>query len=481
MALAIHPPFRDVVAGAARLHGHLSDGGHRLAWAELGEAVASVERTLVTHDLDPFVPVVLEGPTTVPGALALLALLARGTTVVLVPPPLPSVPAPPLPRFAAHRVRIVPGTAPGLDFAESVAIEALASHRPLPPDSPLRAERIVLRTSGSVDRPKLVTHTQRGLLANAANVVERLRLQASDRVLIPVPLAHMYGLGAGLLPSLAAGASIDLLDGANLLRYLERERSVRPTVAFFTPNLCITLLRPRAAAEGYRHVVVAGDSLGATPFARAEEIFRRVVNLYGSTELGAICAADPDEELDASLRAITVGRPLPGVELRLAEPPREGEGTELLCAHPHGLERYVDEEGLAVGEPAATWFPTRDLARLHPDGSVEVLGRIDHAVKRDGRLVMLAGVEQALERQAGVDRAAAIVAGQTPRGRGIVAFCSPREGAELEPGRLRRLCQDVLPPYAVPDEIHLLPALPVLPSGKLDRKALHRNLPGGAS
>jgi len=63
------------------------------------------------------------------------------------------------------------------------------------------------------------------------------------------------------------------------------------------------------------------------------------------------------------------------------------------------------------------------------------------------------------------------------RGRGIVAFCTPREQASIEPERLRRICLETLPSYAVPDAIVVLPALPLLPSGKLDRRALRNIAP----
>ena len=469
--------MRDVIEAAGQRFGLLSDGRFRLRWHELPTLVDRVQQALDARGLDPLDPLVLEAPASVPGAVTLLALMARRTTVVLIPPTQPLAPTSSLPRFARHRVRIAPEPAAELDPAAFLTIHPIDDHRPLPAHAPLRRDRLVLRTSGSVDRPKHVVHTHQGLLANASSVIDRLRLRPSDRVLIPVPLAHMYGLGAAFLPSLEVGASVDLLEGANLLRYLERERSVRPTVAFLTPNLCLTLLRPRASTEGYRHVVVAGDALDPAARARAEQIFRRVVALYGSTELGAICAVDAEDPDHASpARASTAGRPLPGVELRLRDTHGNAETKgELLCARPHGLEGYVDELGHPSGEPVAPWFPTRDLVRLHPDGSVEVLGRIDHAVKRDGRLVMLRGVERALV-QLGAERAAAIVAGQTHRGRGIVAFYSLHEGTTLAPDRLRGLCRDVLPAYAVPDELHLLPALPVLPSGKLDRVALHQTL-----
>ena len=482
--------FPDVL----RLGGVLSDGRLQVAWAAIDEPIAAIEAFLIERGIVREDPVVLECVNSVPGALTLLALLLRGSTLVLLPAPGPAAPAQPLPTFLRHCIRVRSSLAedPGdtallRSPATFLDIREVDGHRPLPDGSPLRLGRLLLRTSGSLDSPKLVVHSHSSLLGNARNAVKRLDLEGTDRVLVPVPLAHMYGLGAAFLPALSVGASVDLLEGANLIRYIERERSFRPTVAFLTPNLCATLLRPRAAPEHYRHVVVAGDKLNPEAFGKAEALFRRVVNLYGSTEMGVICAADAREV--EGPRATTVGRALPGVGLRISpQPGAENRGSdvvgELLCAHPHGFEGYVDNHGCTVPGGAGLepgWYATRDLACVHPDGLVEVLGRSDHAVKRDGRLVMLVEVERALERLPGVERAAAVVAGETMRGRRIVSFCSPREGVRFEPGYLRRTCQETLPAHAVPDEIHVLPALPLLPSGKLDRRALERILPGPSS
>jgi acyl-coenzyme A synthetase/AMP-(fatty) acid ligase len=451
----------------------LADGRARIGAPDIAAAVAAIDRFLGA-DAEADLPVSLECDNSISGVLTLLALLARGVTVVLLP-----AGASVAPQFVARRIR----TRVGVPFdpqdpQRSLDITFTAGSqppRPLPPDSPLRRGHVLVRTSGSLGAPKLVVHTHAGLLANARNAVERLGLTTADRVLIPVSVAHMYGLGAALLPALFAGAAVELLEGANLVRYLERERASLPTVAFLTPNLCGMLRRPRAAAAHYRQVVVAGDKLGAEAFAACQALYRRVVALYGSSELGVIAAADGSEA--AGLRATTVGRALPGVQLRLAAPADDTAG-ELHCKHPFGFVGYVDERGEpVVGETDVGdgWTATRDLVRIHPGGELEVLGRCDHAVKRDGRLVMLGDVEQALARLAGVGRAAAVVAGETLRGRGIVAFVAPHNDMDhvgLDPDALRRAMRDVLPAYAVPDDLRVVPALPLLPGGKLDRKTL---------
>jgi len=180
-----------------------------------------------------------------------------------------------------------------------------------------------------------------------------------------------------------------------------------------------------------------------------------------------------------------VGRPLPGVQLRIE--PRaldEIEGDEavahadvgeLLCAYPHLCVGYVDLHGtpIAFDSPAHPgWYATRDLARLHADGAVEVLGRLDHATNRDGRLVMLSEVERALARLPGVARAAVVLGAASLRGRAIIGFVTGQSDVELDVAHLRRAALGVLPAYAVPDELRVVPALPLLASGKLDRRAL---------
>lgn len=481
--------LRRALAGS----GVLSDAHLQVPTSAGLTALATIDECLRERGLVPEIPVLLECPNTVPGALVLLALIARGTTLVLTAPAAPNALAPaapaatPAPRFVGARLRIrndSPGAADPLAPAQFLDITVLDPPRPLPDDTPLRQGHLLLRTSGSLGAPKLVVHTHAGLLANASNAAPRLGLRPDDRVLVPVPLSHMYGLGAGLLPALLTGASIDLLDGTNLLRYLERERKLRPTVAFLTPNLCATLLRPRAATEHYRHIVVAGDRLSPEALTSASALYHRVVNLYGSTEMGVIAATDLHEATtpyEAPTPRVTVGRPLPGVRVRVRELPdahdsARGQLGELLCAHPHGFTGYIDDDGAPLPAPVENgWYATRDLAELVPDGELLLLGRCDHAVKRDGRLVMLTELERALERLPGVERAAAVVVGETLRGRGIIAFCTPRAEHSLDPLALRQDCRALLPVYAVPDELRILPALPLLPGGKLDRSALHRS------
>ncbi len=471
------------LAVAAPRQSLLTDGRASLSYEALREHFATLDEFFAARDVAPGDILALECVTSVPGALSLLYLLSRGFSLVLLPPPDRTMSRAPVPRFCRHRLTVRSNLLSGssdisLQRPETfLEISEAPAHHPAPDAKAYATGYVFLRTSGSIGTPKLAVYTHGRLLANALHCMGRLRLKGEDRIAIPVPLPHMYGLGAAFLPGFTAGGSLHLIEGANLLRYLEHERAYRPTVAFLTPTLCAMFLRQSSTPEHYRHVVVAGDKLKPELFEAAEARFRRVLNLYGTTEMGVIAVADASA--DEGPRSTTVGLPLPGIELRLVAPEEAGEVPEgagaIVCRHPHGFEGYVEGDGGPwTGEPPLRdgWYRTGDLGRLHASGLLEVLGREDHSVNRDGRLVLLAEVERAMEGLSGVERAITVLGRDGLRGRHILAFCSLREGYGLDASQVRSACAGLLPSYAIPDQIVVTSAIPLLPNGKVDRRAL---------
>ena len=478
---------------AAAHHSVLTDGTVALSYAELAHRIVALAEDIAWRGVAPGQVVALEAPNTVAGALVLLALLSRGLSVVLLPPDRTAA-RPPLPRFCRHslvvRGQLADAARIDLDRVDSfLQISEHAEFAEPPAGAAIGTDKLLLRTSGSIGTPKLVMFGHRRLLANAVNVIGRLQLRPDDRIAIPVPLTHMFGLGAGFLPGLASGASIDLVEAANLLRYAEHERRFRPTVAFLTPALCFMIARQRGAPDHYRHVVVAGDKLTPETFELAERRFGRVVNLYGCTELGAITAADPSAEHDR--RSTTSGTALPGVALRIDprdesdQPDQPGQPDQIddgapdaggvMCRHPFGFDGYVTADGEPSTDPQRVrdgWYRSGDLGRVHPGGLLEVLGRADHSVNRHGRLVMLGDVERAMAGLPGVERVVTVLGSDGLRGRDIIAFCVPREGHTLDRDAIRDACARVLPAYAIPDHVRIIAGVPMLPNGKVDRGAL---------
>jgi acyl-coenzyme A synthetase/AMP-(fatty) acid ligase len=477
----------------------VGDQRHGYAYAELPDAVAGVMAALDEQGVHVDEQVAVECATDARSALLVLALLVRGQRVVLVPASSAqakgdrALHSPPFCRLRLVAAEVGHGT-PG----DWLRCEVNAQWNGAP--SPGRGAAIMLHTSGTSSEPKLVVFPTDALLRNARACASRFALTQEDRVAIPVALAHMYGLGAAFLPAVLAGAAIELQPRANVITWMARERRFQPTVAFLTPAFCAALVRVRRRPRPYRLTVVAGDRLPAAIFAEYEQLHGPLVSLYGSTELGAIAAGSPDDP--PALRRSTCGRLMPNVTAIATSGAITGDNAaaELVISHPAGFCGYADGQGLAVpqaeyrpvtSDKVATSGPgghrTRDLGVLRADGYLQVLGRLDDQVKRDGRLVALGAVEAGLESLPAVRRAVVLALENTvaaARGRELLACCELESASRQrsEPGHgeqaptaareLRRASLAVLANHAVPDRFVLIEEWPLLASGKIDRRAL---------
>lgn len=399
------------------------------------------------------------------GSLAMLAgLLESDASVALIPRPAEGE-APDWPAFCAAAL-LPPDASQGSETMRII---------PLTGGLPRGEDRVYLRTSGTTGTPKWAVHRTEALLRNCAAAKDRLTLAAGDRVMLPVPIHHMYGLGAGLIPGLMAGAAIHLVPRGNPLVVFQAQRAFEPNVMFLVPSQCRSIMALRRKAGFARLVVVAGDRLSAEEAAAFEADHGVVVPLYGSTEMGVMCTSSPGEE--AHWRHLTAGTPIDGLALALAdeEPDAAAEGARPLRLHARdGLIGYTEPGGGdgSVAIPAADPWVTGDLARLHEGGRVEILGRADHAVNRDGLLVHMGQIEGVLSRADGVAMAAVVAAGQSRRGVGLVAYATLTRPGLTDPETILDLCRAELPARAVPDRLILADQLPALPSGKIDRRAL---------
>lgn len=457
----------------------LTDGHATLSYADTAPLLERLDRLFARHGVSRRHPLALECSQSVAGALALLYVLSREHDAVLLPE-LASAKESGTPRFIpSFCSHVVTATARQAE-PDGFVIAANEAFAEEPVVAGFRGPDFYLRTSGSTGNPKLTRMSHQKWLNNALACVERWALDRADRLTVPVPIFHSYGLGAAFLPGLLAGAAMDVGSGGNILRYREREERFDPNVAFLTPALCDMFLSVRKSPRRYRLAVTAGDKIKRETMAAFEPLFGPLLNLYGSAEMGAVSAAAPDDPPEGRLG--TAGYSLRGIELRV----EEEEGTDdaapageragrLQCRQRNGSDGYlILEEGWRFAPRGDDeWFETGDLARLRADGHLVVLGRSGLSVKRDGLLVVFADVEAAVERVEGIQRAVLVAAGESRRGSRLIAVCLPhRPGDGPRPEAVRQRCFDLLPRYAVPDEVVIVDSLPHLPSGKVDRRAV---------
>ena len=322
---------------------------------------------------------------------------------------------------------------------------------------------LVVLSSGTLGTPKLIRHAHRDLLATAAMAWQRLGLAADDRVLVTVPLHHMYGLGAALIPALLAGADVHLLPKANLLGFNDALRAATPTWVFSTPHLLRTLVqRKHTPVPGCRGLVLAGDGIPPPLHAHAQQLFGRVFDLYGSSELGVIAISDANRP--QALRA------LDGVHVFLAD--ADAEQSTLVVVHPHAATHIVHEDTCRT---VPRDWDTRDIAVFHDDGSFEIRGRADLSLNRAGKLLVLADLERTIMAWPGVELAVAIVLDEdTTAGKAIAVAVQP-SSPDLTLDRLKQHAADTLPVFARPDRYVLVAEVPRLGSGKPDRNTITKD------
>lgn len=321
-------------------------------------------------------------------------------------------------------------------------------------------EGFAVLSSGTLGAPKVIWHRHRDLLATGAMVVRRLKLTADDRVLVTVPLHHMYGLGAALVPALLAGAEIHLLPKANLLGFNDALRAFEPTMVFSTPHLLRALLRRKTDSLNIcRGIVLAGDATPPMLHAQARQVFNQVFDLYGSSELGVIALSEPN--LPQALR------PLEGVRAFPAD--RNNEQSNLIVVHPHAATHIARHGSICVMPHE---WDTRDIAAFDGNGGFSIRGRADLSLNRAGKLLVLAELERTIMGWPGVELAVAIALDdETAAGKAIAMVIKPSADT-LTIDALKQLASSTLPTFARPDRYTLVSDLPCLGSGKPDRNTI---------
>ncbi len=249
-----------------------------------------------------------------------------------------------------------------------------------------------------------------------------------------------------------------------------------------TPSMAAMLLADapgRAALSRLDAMMVGGEAL---PLEMATQLRALVpgalLNMYGPTETTVWSTTCNLARVDG---AVPLGEPIANTWLSIRTPwgaecpalvPGElcigGEGVTDGYLHRPELnaERFVaDAQG-------RRWYRTGDLVRRLPGGVLDFLGRIDHQVKIRGHRIELGEIESVLMRQEGVKQAVVVAREDTAGQKFLAGYVSARPGATLQAARLREAVAEVLPDIMVPQAILVLPALPMTPNGKIDRKVL---------
>jgi acyl-CoA synthetase (AMP-forming)/AMP-acid ligase II len=357
-------------------------------------------------------------------------------------------------------------------------ITTLAAPRAYDPDV-----AFVLWTSGTTGAPKPILHTHTAYLELIDRVLGPLRggrdaKAPGDRPpspnLIPVSLALNAGIYNALF-GLRAGAPLVLMDrfGPDAFATLVLRHEIRSTVL---PPAAITMLNDSAVTDlgPLRYVRSITAPLSALQARRFTERFGAVVlNGYGQAEIGEVIGWTARDARDHPDRIGAVGRPHPGVDIRVDGPDEHGTGR-LLVRPPAMAAGYAGGEDLADRVDADGFVDTGDLARVDDAGFVWIEGRQSDLINRGGNKVFPEQVEEVLRLAPGVRDAAVVGAPDERLGEVPVAFVV--SDTPVDPAVLDAVCREHLVPYKIPNAFHRVDALPRNDAGKLLRRELAAHL-----
>ena len=370
------------------------------------------------------------------------------------------------------------------DTSGRSSTEHLGASSPEQPEPSPEDTALVLHTSGTTSRPKIVPIRQRNLALSAANIAASLLLTHQDRSMNVMPLFHIHGLLAGLLSPLAVGGSVACTEGFDAFRFFTQLGVLRPSFFTAVPTMHQMLLaraephKAEALNAGLRFVRSSSASLPSPVMDRLGELFNApVIEAYGMTEATHQMCSNPLPPAPAKPRS--VGLPT-GIQLAILDengrPMPTGECGEVCIKGRTVMGGYENNREANQAAFTSGWFRTGDEGYLDKDGYLFLTGRLKEQINRGGEKVSPLEVDEVLLSHPLVAEAVTFAAPHDKLGEEPAAAVVATEGAELSERELRAFLSEQLAAFKVPRKIVFLESLPKGPTGKLQRIGLAERL-----
>jgi acyl-CoA synthetase (AMP-forming)/AMP-acid ligase II/acyl carrier protein len=339
---------------------------------------------------------------------------------------------------------------------------------------------LVLHTSGTTSRPKIVPLTHANLCASIRNVRDALGLLPADRCLNMMPLFHIHGLVAGLLASLSAGASVVCAPGFSASEFFSWLEQCRPTWYTAVPTMHQAIL---ALSEAHRETIsrcpvrlIRSSSSALPPRVAAglERVFEApVIEAYGMTEAAHQIASNP----------LPPGVRKPGT-VGLAAGPRvavmdvagvllpAGTVGEIVIAGENLTRGYENDPDANRSAFVDGWFRTGDQGILDEDGYLTISGRLKEIINKGGEKVSPREIDEVLLGHPAVHEAVTFATAHPTLGEEIAAAVVLRPGAQATESELRAFANGRLAYFKIPSRIIVLEEIPKGSTGKVQRVGL---------
>ncbi|SDS46791.1 AMP-binding protein [Bradyrhizobium canariense] len=368
----------------------------------------------------------------------------------------------------------------GTPWTEACSYTANAGVVKLAADDPAA----VLFTSGTESRSKGAVHTHNTILFGERALSRALAIGANDIAFMPSPVSHTTGFMHGVVMTLTLGGTLSLLDvfeGGRAARQLADHRCTWTMGATpFLADIAAALEQTGSGLPDLRYFMCGGAPVPEALVRKAGAIGLRVMSIYGSTESPPHTVVHPDDPAENAWT--TDGRPLGGIEVRIVSTEGlvlpVGEIGEEFSRGPNTFVGYLDEPELTAKDLAADgWYRSGDLARLLPDGSLRIVGRLKDIIVRGGQNISVREVEDYLVSHPAI-QSAAVVAVPHPRlGETGCAVVVVRSGCSVTLAEVVEfLLAKGVARFKMPERLEIWPALPMNPSGKIQKFLIRKKL-----
>ncbi|UCH52756.1 MAG: AMP-binding protein [Pseudomonadota bacterium] len=343
---------------------------------------------------------------------------------------------------------------------------------------------LILHTSGTTSRPKIVPLSQRNLCASALAIVKTLSLSARDCELQIMPLFHIHGLMAGLLAPLAAGGRVFCTPGFNALKFFAWMEEAKPTWYTAVPTMHQSIVTRAArnreiiAAHPLRFVRSSSSSMPPQVIRELEEVFNApVIESYGMTEASHQMASNPLPP--RARKPGTVGIAA-GPEVAIMDESGKLLGSdttgEIVIRGPNVTAGYENNPKANAENFTNGWFRTGDQGIMDAEGYLTITGRLKEIINRGGEKISPREVDEVLMDHPAVQQVVTFAMPHDKLGEEVAAAVVLREGAQANEKEIRDFCAQRLADFKVPRKILILPEIPKGATGKLQRIGLAQKL-----
>jgi fatty-acyl-CoA synthase len=336
-------------------------------------------------------------------------------------------------------------------------------------------------TSGTTGFPKGATLTHHNILNNGFFIGETLKYGERDRVCIPVPFYHCFGMVLGNLACTTHGATMvvpaEAFDPALTMETVQKERC---TSLYGVPTMFIAELEHERFSEfdfsSLRTGIMAGSPCPVEVMKKVQTVMHipEMTIAYGMTETSPVstqCATDDPLER----RVSTVGRVHPHVEIKIVDPstgavvPRGTPGE--LCSRGYLVMRgyWNNEEATRQAIDPGRWMHTGDLATMDADSYVNIVGRIKDMIIRGGENIYPREVEEFLYGHPDIADVQVIGVPSEKYGEEVMAWVKPRDGARLTGDELATWCRGKVASYKIPRHWKFVDSFPMTITGKVQK------------